>query len=151
MSVLRTVVICTAVTKKDHWTPTEASRQCNKHFMSEQGKKNELCLVFWYFTSDQSDSILASPHEKSDDYVLGGKREELREKLDKVQSVLQAQQLKMANEINDLSHSKSTLEKQLIKLIKIRTLCSRSRTLWSLSRGHTLSWLPESFHLVILQ
>ncbi|KAL6483600.1 hypothetical protein MHYP_G00084720 [Metynnis hypsauchen] len=59
--------------------------------------------------------------QSSADDVLGVVQrewEEQREKLDKVQSVLQAQQLKMATKIVDLSHTKSTLEKQLIKLIK---------------------------------
>ncbi|XP_058266430.1 FYVE and coiled-coil domain-containing protein 1 isoform X2 [Hemibagrus wyckioides] len=45
-------------------------------------------------------------------------RDELKEKLEKIQSDTQAEQTKMAAEIEDLSHTKTTLEERLIELIR---------------------------------
>ncbi|KAK3518816.1 hypothetical protein QTP70_014873, partial [Hemibagrus guttatus] len=45
-------------------------------------------------------------------------RDDLKEKLEKVQSDAQAEQTKMAAEIEDLSHTKITLEERLIELIR---------------------------------
>ncbi|XP_072553437.1 FYVE and coiled-coil domain-containing protein 1 [Salminus brasiliensis] len=50
--------------------------------------------------------------------VAQKEQEELGEKLEKVVSEAQAQQLKMTAEIDDLGHTKSTLEERLIELIK---------------------------------
>ncbi|MCI4387760.1 hypothetical protein PGIGA_G00077880 [Pangasianodon gigas] len=45
-------------------------------------------------------------------------RDKLKEKMEKVQSHAQAEQIKMAAEIEDLSHIKTTLEERLIELIR---------------------------------
>lgn len=45
-------------------------------------------------------------------------RDELKEKMEKVQSDAQAEQIKMAAEIEDINHTKTTLEERLIELIK---------------------------------
>uniref|UniRef100_W5K243 FYVE and coiled-coil domain-containing protein 1 n=1 Tax=Astyanax mexicanus TaxID=7994 RepID=W5K243_ASTMX len=50
--------------------------------------------------------------------VAQKEQEEMREKLEKVQGEAQAEQFKMAAEIDDLSSTKSTLEERLIELIK---------------------------------
>lgn len=45
-------------------------------------------------------------------------RDELKEKIEKVHSAAQAERIKMAAEIEDLIHTKTTLEERLIELIR---------------------------------
>ncbi|XP_046725451.1 FYVE and coiled-coil domain-containing protein 1 isoform X2 [Silurus meridionalis] len=50
--------------------------------------------------------------------VVQTERDELKEKMEKIRSEAQVEQIKMAAEIEDLSHVKTTLEERLIELIR---------------------------------
>lgn len=95
------------------------SRGCLPHscFLLTQCLFSDICNIpFCFFCL--SLFLVSWPSVQEALGLAQTEQDELKEKLEKIQSDAQAEQAKMAAEIEDLSQTKTTLEERLIELIR---------------------------------